>query len=203
MEDFKNKAKYNDLSVEIKYPIIGFSTKLKGIKHITDFFQKELEFWMSSTGKGAQPIASFITHFQNCVDQLNAFERNHRDSDDNLFNTAWSHAANTVTASKLNQHHLLSSKSPEGEFVFKVFEEHHTQGLKAYEFITNISLSFTNKDSAIGYLKAYEFLMQDESQIKKRSDSENKVLGRIRSDWNQKTVDLQTEFNANVQTYEE
>lgn len=45
--------------------------------------------------------------------------------------------------------------------------------------------------------------MQDESQIKKRSDSENKALGRIRSDWNQKTVDLQTEFNANVKNYNE
>ncbi len=203
MEDFPNKSKYNELRVEIKYPISEFEVELKGIRSMVGFFQKELEFWESSRATGSEPIVHFIRHFQLCRDELNAFERNHRETDENTFKTGWESVYGRLRLSKVDGFHLLQSRTPVGQFIFSVTDENPTQGLSAYYFLTRRTSNFSDVDLAIGNLKAYEFLMQDESQIVKRRNSEKKAIGQIRNHIEQLGVDLQAEFDDNVLKYNE
>ena len=168
-----------------------------------DFFHKELEFWKNSRGKNTQLITQFVNHFQQCWDQLTAFERSNRESDEGAFSGNWGKVSNKIKAPHVDGNHFLQSESLIGEFIFALFDENPAHGRSAYDFIINQNLDFSNRDRATGYIKAYEFLLEGGSQITKRQDSEVKAIERIRTNMGQLEVDLQAEFDDNILKYNE
>jgi len=202
MADFPNKSKYNALGIEVSY-LGELSTNLKGVRSMINFFQKEIDFWSSSRNHEAEPIKTFKGHFHQCVTVLNAFEQQNRETNEGAFNSNWGGVTQIIGLTISDGRQLLSSTTPIGQFIFSVMEEYPAQGLGAYHFLTKQASNFSNVEQAIGNLKAYEFLMQDESQIKRRRDSEKKAISKVRNEVHQLGIDLQAEFDDNVLKYNE
>ena len=194
MSEEKNSVEspLRDLTVEIQG--LGFEkVTLKGFQQIKTFVEKEFEFWNKMNNR---PEFANIHHdqFNTIRNQLDQFESRVPQLDKRQFKQE-----SEEILRKLQFWILVYSKSPQAEFLSDQIKINPETAQAAYNFLvrnpetrSELRLPLT-MNSLTGYLKAFEFENAGLPSTQ-RANQERHTLENIRSEWLQKTGDLDKEF---------
>jgi len=179
----KDIQKYlNDISIEIESNVSNFKVELKSFNNIFNFFENEYLFWNKiSLNQGY--IQYLKGHFNECFRSLeNLISRIISFSRDQLIQE-WSRIATILTKKFINQNYpIIYSVTPEGKFLFEMYERSQIAGDSAYTYFAKKDLQNLHRiDYFDSYLKSYEFYHQDSSKFIKRRKYERASLNDIRN----------------------
>lgn len=192
------KDKLNSLELVLNYPIIDSKKELKGLSSIYNFIYKQVIEWnsienlpeyLNYSKKHFESIKSILIGL---VDYINI-------ENQNQFDSKWNNTINTIKIEKIhnNRYYVFLYDCPETDFLIRVNNKNinYTQG--AIDFITNTNINFNNnKDYFTGFLLAYEFKNQTDSEIQHRRNNEKKSLGQIRERYNEYIVEAEQQLNG-------
>ena len=192
-EEEKNvESPLQDLTVEIQG--LGFEkVTLKGFQQIKTFVEKEFEFWNKMNNR---PEFANIHHdqFNTIRNQLDQFESRVPQLDKRQFKQE-----SEEILRKLQFWILVYSKSPQAEFLSDQIKINPETAQAAYNFLVRNPETRSEPrlpltmNSLTGYLKAFEFENAGLPSTQ-RANQERHTLENIRSEWLQKTGDLDKEF---------
>ncbi len=194
------KDKLNSLELVLNYPIIDSKKELKGLSSIYNFIYKQVIEWnsienlpeyLNYSKKHFESIKSILIGL---VDYINI-------ENQNQFDSKWNNTINTIKIEKIhnNRYYVFLYDCPETDFLIRVNNKNinYTQG--AIDFITNTNINFNNnKDYFTGFLLAYEFKNQTDSEIHHRRNNEKKSLGQIRERYNDYIVEAEQQLNGYI-----
>ena len=201
-----------NLTVEIQG--LGFEKiTLKGFKQIKAFVEGEYSFWEKMENK---PDFAKIqhNHFANIENNLRQLESQVNQMDIRQFNRESENLLRNFRLgenTKINGRSIVYSKSPQAEFLSDQIKINPESAQAAYNFLVrNPSTRSESRlpfsmNSLTGYLKAFEFENAGLPSTQ-RANQERHTLEKIRSEWLQKTVDLDkqyTERASRVETWRE
>ena len=213
MSEEKNNVEtlMQNLTVEIQG--LGFEkVTLKGFQQIKTFVEKEFEFWEKM--KNRPEFANIHhSHFNTIRNRLSALESQVH-LDNRQFNRESENLLRDlrrVENTKINGRSIVYSNTPQAKSLSDLIQINPETAQAAYDFLVRNPKSrneprFTlSMNSLTGYLKAFEF---DNSSLPStgRANQERHTLENIRSEWLQKTVDLDkqyTECESRVETWRE
>jgi len=195
-DQFDYKKFQSELSVEVSDQVSGFHVTLKGLSQIASFFEKEQEFWNQSKNKGGY-LGNILSHFDNCVAQLKRLQNSLTRTTEQELRHNWGDIERLLSRKTTEQNDpIFYSKTPEGKFLYEKYQENVDKGNATYSYLIRRKFSITSFDHLEGYLEAYEFQHQKNSQFIQRRKEERKVLSDLRNQWEQKTQDLSHEFET-------
>jgi hypothetical protein len=182
--DSPNKEFYQNYTVNISFSHVSFSLVLTGVVAVYEYlltqiaeFEKyptiprELTESKSKLVGIREAIISFITRGENAPHM-------------------WADIFASLTN---NQPHIFLPDFPETNFLIKVYEENKTNYPGAYEYLTGNMGHYNNRAYFIGYMLAYEFTSKDFSKIVERKEAEKKSILTIRTDFQKKISEAETE----------
>ena len=200
-----------NLSVEIQG--LGFEkVTLKGFQQIKTFVEKEFEFWEKM--KNRPEFANIHhSHFDTIRNRLSALESQVH-LDNRQFNRESENLLRDlrrVENTKINGRSIVYSNTPQAKSLSDLIQINPESAQAAYNFLVRNPKSRNeprlpfSMNSLTGYLKAFEF---DNASLPStgRANQERHTLENIRSEWLQKTVDLDkqyTECESRVETWRE
>ncbi len=195
---FDYQKALNDLEVEIHNSISGYNVPYKGFKAIRNLIQKEKNYWEGC--KNHQGIISdYIEYFTRILGILEKIDsQNNSFTDLNSLNQHWNNAKNQIINNRTNNgNEVFYSEDPYGKFLFNLAETNTEQAFAAFNAITKKQYNLNNiPDRYFGFMKAYEFLMQGESEIVSRRKLETKTFESLRNEFEQTTNVTVSEFEA-------
>ena len=205
-----------DLTVEIQG--LGFEkTTLKGYQQIKVFVEKEIEFWNKM--KNRPDFANrHHDHFNSIRNQMSGLESQVHQMDIRQFNRESENLLRDLRHSEISMRGqvwpLIYSKTPQAEFLSDQVKSNPEIAQAAYHFLVKNPANFSvdrrnlvtlSMNCVNGYLKAFEFENAGLPSTE-RANQERRTLEKIRSEWLQKTVDLDkqyTECKSRVETWRE
>jgi hypothetical protein len=177
-------------SVTVNYPLIGFSTELKGLTSVYEFLSQQVEGF-NKYGTIPRELKTIGQEYQRLKQEIELYI-NRKDFSDHWWNSIIRNQINNAQPPK------LLHDSAETEFLINVQASTPEYFQAAYEYITQPSLSnISNKTYMTGYLMAYEFKNLDQSKIVKRKEAERKSLEKIKNEFSKYI----TESEANLLRY--
>jgi hypothetical protein len=173
INESRDPDRYNNWEVELKYPQIGFSAKLKGVSAIHEFVSKQIEGY-SKYESLPDEINEEKEEFENIKESIENFVTISAVSDYD-----WHRSVNDPLESE-----KLLSDSPETEFLIKLYHSYPDCFLGAYEYISRDNLRNTDdKNYLTGCLLAYEFKARTSSDITQRREVEENSLSKVRESY--------------------
>lgn len=176
---------YQNRELKLNYPHINFKLHLKGAVAIYEFIVKQIDGF-GKIERLPQELdevkKAFIRTRDNVIDLVNRNSRSDHQWDDGL---------RIITN---NNQIIFLYDSPETEFLIKVSQEKAQYYQGAYEYLIGNTQHASNKEYWIGYLLAYEFTSKDFSLLAERKDAEKKSISSIRSDFQNKLGDAETQM---------
>ena len=213
MSEEKNSVEspLRDLTVEIQG--LGFEkVTLKGFQQIKTFVEKEFEFWNKM--KNRPEFANIHhSHFNTIRNRLSALESQVH-LDNRQFNRESENLLRDlrlVENTKINGRSIVYSNTPQAKSLSDLIQINPESAQAAYDFLVRNPKSRNetrlpfSMNSLTGYLKAFEF---DNASLPStgRANQERHTLENIRSEWLQKTGDLDIEFReraSRLKTWQE
>lgn len=170
--------------VELNYPQINFKLSLQGVVAIYEFILKQLEGF-DKLGNLPRELIEIKKAFSSTKTRIiDLIEQNQ-------FND---HTWNSNLAPVINNNpKIFLHDSPETEFLIRVNHENPKFFNGAYEYLNGNTQHATNKEYMTGYLLAYEFTSKDFSLIAERKEAEKKSISSIRSDFQKKLSEAESE----------
>lgn len=171
-----NKSFFDNLSLTIDYPHLGFKKTLIGLSSIYEFVSRQGEGF-ASLGELPPELVSVKKDFENCqkrlIELLNSQNINQREWDN-----AYGHL-------KVNKPAKFLYNSPETIFLIELYKSNRESYPGAVEYFNGNISNINHKNYFIGYISAYEFQSKSSSEIYNRKSSEKKSIEKIRSDFQQ------------------
>jgi len=179
----------------------GQQFKFETLEQVKDFCEKEHDFWVEANAsiEGELTLNQTYTkanHLQVIMNTFGSWEEQEPEWDENTFNAQFSQLA------KQRFRQLSNDWVWHGQpFVPRWVELYNKAQNTADSFIlTVLKRNAVNIAGSVehmsGHLLGYEFLMQDESELTKRRNSEEKSLSQLRSELNEKNSQLISETDT-------
>lgn len=185
---------------------LGQSFDLATLEEIKTFFDAEKKYWLeqkSNLGKNlSSPFNSYSQQIENFLVALESFEelvsQSPQPNNIQQHKQNFNHTKDQFL-SWMNQHWLYRGNSCT-ESLLNAYRYSEESGIAFWNAITTKVITFQNSRTSlptfIGNIMAYEFLLQDQSQIVKRRYAEKKAFSTLRHD-------LEEERNKQVSNFEE
>lgn len=204
-----NKKILEDLQVVLNYKHISISLDLKEIVSIYKYFKNQKELWEAKQNL-PNVLQDSKRHFSQLTSQIENFIRNHINWDEDNLQRQWENLRRQLqnTNTIQNSTPVLTADSPVTDFLLEVHSNFPGSFSSAYEYLTrNNVANINNKNHLIGYLLAYEFDLQDHTEILKRRNNEKISLGLIRNKFEERLSEaeksIQETINNTRSKYEE
>lgn len=180
----KNTERCENLKITFHYATQPNNERKIGLTTIYEYVKKERNSWNRINDGLPNILKTSFNHFDSLLSKIESFASKHLDRDERTFKSHWSQI---VTESN-NKKDLYSAYFAETEFLIKLHKKYPNAVSGAHSLFMSrgnkkINLSNSSRDNFIGYLLAYEFEFQDETEIQQRRNKEKISLGRIRSDF--------------------
>lgn len=193
------KSELNAFQVTIDYPHLNSEIELKGIQSIYKFIYDQVIGWNKLENIPTEFLASKI-HFENLKSSLVAISSYAEVNLQNSFNIDFNHIQNNLIKTKSNRHeYIFIYDAPETDFLISVNKKSRENFIGAYDFLTNSNISH-NRDSNYftGFLLAYEFKQQGQSELTSRRNSDKLSLSQIKNRYNEYIVEAEQQLNSNL-----
>ncbi len=177
----EHKNTFNEFSVTIDYPHIDFdSLALKGLQSVYVFLINQ------NKDKNVSNLPSYLKnskhHFKKIesqvLDIVNSTYNEHV-----IANKLVQIKKILISKDTDNRTKVITSNSPEFDFLKKLHIENSNYVSSAYNFLFNINSSINTIDSIKGSIKAYEFVYSINSGFSKRRTNEKAAISTIRNNF--------------------
>ena len=172
-----------------------YQNQFQGFKNFHAFLKKEYEFWakMKNNFPTSRIIIDLNAFYESKVSECkNATNDNYPYSADRFI----SEICHSFTVDK-----IFVSSTKEAQFIIEMVEKGlgHEEFEGIFEYLfgnweNRFNLEFKNKNFFIGFMCAYEHDLQNNSKFPSRRKSEGKSLEELRSQWQETTNLLESEF---------
>lgn len=200
--ELKKKELLDNYSITISDTYEGVNFSIKGTNEIKSFYIKEKEYWEQLKKRG--PIVdNYIRFFVQRINEIKSLIENSPNWTVSQIDQNWNSIKNNFARTLVPEgQRIIYSSTSVSKFIFEQYEINHSIANHTHSFLIDNNFNINNKDAFVGYLKGYEFLIQNKSEIVQRSKSENENIAQINSKWLQKTEDLDSIFNIHCNNLE-
>lgn len=172
--------------------------KFETLEQVKDFCKKEHDFWVTANAsiEGKLTLNQAYTkanHFQTIMNTFKSWEEQEPKWDENTFTTQFN---------QLNQQQFRQLSGDwvwHGQAFIPIWVDLYNKAQTTADsfMLTVLKRNASNIGGSVdhmsGHILGYEFLMQDESDITKRRNSEKKSLSQLRTELNDKNTQLISE----------
>jgi ElaB/YqjD/DUF883 family membrane-anchored ribosome-binding protein len=196
-----NYDQFKGLTVSIPYKYHDDTIKREGISSIYEYVKSEMHDWKKIKSELPKVLNDSKAKIKSLISQIENFVEKNTSTKENDFKRNW----DVVKRQLMNlQGSYFSPKYPQTEFIIKVHENYpnSVEGVLGYFNLDDNkrpSLSNQNKDYWIGFHLAYEFDLQDQTEIIYRRDKEKISLGKIRSNYQKLLDEAESHFQEIIQ----
>jgi len=175
-------AWFNSIEEEFKFPYLNFQKKFVGLSAIHEFVKQQVEGWGKIDSNIPYELRSSLEYFEEVeikvIQTINDEESTRMYNPDVLINRLHAAVINTRSNPFLYD-------APETRFLLDIAKKHPKSFEAAYNFITNsLDLNaWSNRESVIGNLLAYEFAVRSNSQKQPASELEKGSIDSIRNNF--------------------
>ncbi|MFK7750252.1 MAG: DUF6161 domain-containing protein [Kordia sp.] len=194
----KSPKWFNSKEIHLNYPDIKFSQTFKGFASIHKFFSDQVRGWQNTKGNIPNDLMRSKNHFISVKKKIEDFLENFKDQHDRDLNSQWRNAQSIITR---NDHFFLYDV-PETEFLLKTHKEFPSSFNSAYNFLINKSSTPSNRDSLIGSMLAYEFVLNDFSELPQRRDKEKRSIISLRTKMIDSFSESETQLSDHITNIE-
>ena len=187
----------------------GQQFKFETLEQVKDFCKKEHDFWIASNDsiEGQLSLNQAYTkanHFQTIMNKFKSWEEPEPEWDEKTFTNQF----NQLDQQQFSQ--LSGDWVWHGQaFIPTWVDLYNKAQFTADSFMLtvlkrNASHIGSSVDHMSGHILGYEFLMQDESDLTKRRNSEKKSLSQLRTELNDKNIQLISEtdnFKEDIESW--
>lgn len=178
-----NTELFQNISVTLNYNHLNKPIKLEGVISIYKYIKSQKEIWDKKDNlPGA--LQNSRNHFNQLLNQFESFINSNLSTDGNDFKRNWSalqrniQNPNTLKGSEP----VLTADSPIADFLLEVHSDFPNSYGNAYQHLVRNNVGNLNNPAQItGALLAYEFDLQDHTEIQQRRNNEKISLGLIRN----------------------
>ncbi len=168
--------KFKNYEVNINYPSVNYSIKLKGLNSIYGFVFRQYEGWNSND------LPTYLNDSKDYFRKIKTQILELLDSDSYGLDNKWSRILNQLQSEKTNSDlYVFTFDSSESKFLIDINNENPNYVNGAYSYLCNINISTNNIDSLNGILRAYEFKLQGLNNLKTRKSNEKASISSIRN----------------------
>lgn len=176
---------FNSLKWDVNIPHLSFTNKIEGLTAIYELINQQDEGWNHLGVQIPQQFNASREFFRQNKSQILQFVKDYKNMPVNEIVNQWANLR-SQNFLKLNESRfgLFLYNAPETVFLLGVYSTFPNAFQGAYKFIIgSLDQQINDKDLLIGILLAYEFTLQDNSEISSRRNSEKHSLSKIRSDF--------------------
>lgn len=199
VNDSPIKDKLNNLKLVLNYPHLDSKLELDGIQSIYKFIYDQVIGW-NHIEKIPEYLSYSKRHFETLKSRLIGLSDYFKENNQSEFDYQWNQLVGDITSQKVqNSYFVFLIDSPEADFLFKVNNKNQSCTQGSIDYITNGNINFNNgKEYIDGFLFAYEFKNQTESEILHRRKNEKISLGQIREKYNDFIVEAEQQLNGYI-----
>lgn len=178
----------NGLTINIPYSHLAEPIKKTGITDIYRFFKNQHKEWSKIDQNLPGLLKTSSDHFRDCVAKLESFIK----SIENNVSRQWGDIHQKIRVHQPNSNvKILTAEAPELDFLLQVHDDFRSSFVGAYDYlilkrVNNAKLN-NNPGQSGDYLRgvnlAYEFELQDHTDLLQRRSNEKKSLGHLRSNF--------------------
>lgn len=213
ISDSKNYEHFKSLNISINYAHLDVQKQFEGINDIYRFFRQQAQAWEKINDELPGNLRNSKDHFTQLRDRIANFVNKNTNTNGNGFQNNWRGISGQLGRNQtLNGNSpLFLAEAPETTFLIDIYHNYPKAYNGAFQFITtpdgrNISQNIS-PGILKGYILAYEFRLQDHTEIQQRRDNEKISLGHIRSKYEdflqQAEKDLQSTIKETKENYDQ
>ncbi len=195
--DSEHSEWYNSVNIQIQYPHLDFDQTITGLSSVHKFLEQQVNGWQkfgedipNEFKDSKKQFFSFKTRLENYLNTYNSPNYN-----ESQLNGYWNTEKNQIQNNKT----LFVYDSPQTEFLIKIHREIPKYYAGAYNFVMG-NYNFSNKDSLIGHLLAYEFELKDYTELTKRRNKEKSSIGKLRNDFRNQLSESETQLSEHLKS---
>ena len=181
-----HKEWWQNYSLNINYPHIGYKTTLNGVVNIYEFISHQAEGF-TKLGQIPDELNKLKVRFINAKGNILKLI-----SQGNISKSTWDQNLVSISSNYNNQPNFLFESS-EIDFLLKTYKERPVFFPGAYEYLSGSITKITQKNFLAGYLLAYEFSSKDFSTIAERKEAEKKSIQTTRANFQEKLGEAEKE----------
>ena len=195
----QHKDSLKDLSVSIPFTHLDSQVEKTGITDIYRFFKNQDDHWKSIEIELPGVLKKSKDHYSNCVKKIEGFLSTIENR--NSLGQEWNELKKYLTKIQPDGNvRILTADSPMLLFLLDVHEKYPSSFNGAYDYSVwkRVESGKLNKSSGQSgdYLRglnlAYEFELQDQTEILQRRSNEKKSLGLLRSNFENYLSEVET-----------
>lgn len=193
----KEKKAWNEFTVQLDFPHIGFQKKFTGVTDLYAFLLQQVNGWekikKETLPKEFLRSIEYFTELkkaiiQNVQTELDSYRSRYRFDD-------------LKSKFQNNRETIFCFDSPEVAFLTSLHAKHPKYFSGAYHFIIDQFDDYeNNKDFEIGKMLAYEYYAPDLSSIASRYKAESKSMEQLREDFQQLISDASEQVKSQLET---
>lgn len=203
-EKNEKQKRLNEFSVNINQRNSDFNQEIKGFKSLSDFLNKEVEFWnikdptsfSRNAIKGINELLRTVNSLESQIEQINLEQL--PVELENLKNEIH----NKINASKF----LILSNSPKAHYLKEYYIKEPSRAMGAHQYLTNNPISNNNQEVWIGVLNAIIFEAENENKLYKRHRAERKAISELSKEFCEVLIKSKSEyqiFNEEINTWKD
>lgn len=199
INDSQFKEQFKEFEVTINLTHINFTLSLKGLDSIFTFFKREIKSWEKEVELPIY-LNNSKEHFKILMSKiLDIFQSTEYNISQKL-STLKSSIENVKTN---NRTLVFFNSSSETSFLKKLYLNNPEYLEGAYKYFSGIDVILNNLNLFNGYLAAYEFRSQGNSNIIKRRTSEKIAISNIKNSFQKYVSDRENEISELIAKTEE
>jgi len=213
----EHKEWLNELSISIKYDHLKEPVQKEGITDIYRFFRTQHKEWNKLPDDLPVQLSEVREYYIDCVSRIENYIEITQNKEMGELSREWNKLHNVLNKTKIhnNNYKILTADIPEIFFLVDVYQDYPHSFTGAYDYliwkrVNNANLN-NSEESSAGYLRgmvlAYEFQLQDHTELLQRRNNEKKSLGQLRSNFEEyiSNAEESTEdyINRTHENYEE
>lgn len=181
----KHKDWFNSQTCKFKYQHLNEPIIKKGLSDIYEFFKRQQRLWENKPDDIHQWFKNVLPYYSNCVKRLENLVSGSHNWDQNQLNRQWGDLFKELQKVKINNEiYLVKGDAPEVDFLIDIHNDYPASFTSAYQYLIKRSIgNISGLDQLKGLILAYEFELQDVSELRQRRNNERKSLGHIRSEY--------------------
>lgn len=188
---------YKNRKVSFNFLSEDYSVDLESFLSLYRFIEKEIEFAKKYEVSDHNTLKGVASNFENLQIQLGSIlDTAKKNMNISTLNSLWNQAQRFINSLNTNQT-LLPSKG-KYEFLNKIHKEYPKSVEGAYEFFINAISNNVNKDRLIGRNLAYEYSIDEHSNLLGRKKIERKKLLEHIADLDKNKAEVLESFTSHL-----
>ena len=172
------------------FSYVGIVQTITGVSAIYEYVNQQIRGWEKFEEPLPDQLIESKNYFINIKTQIVQFVNTYTETETGNLNHYWS-----ASKSQINAIHgkPIPYNSSQAEFLIQVYKESPTYFLGAYNSLVGQDYNVNTRELLYGAILAYEFTLQDKTEIANRKKAEQKSISKLKIDFQNYISESETE----------